>query len=86
MVPLVISISLCLHLLYEGLAELNLCSEQTPYPSLPPLAEKDQLCVYCFPYHVPRQFLVMDVYGAQIKECIIMFQEQIALIRERNAI
>lgn len=32
----------------------------------------------------------MDVYGAQIKECIIryyiMFQEQIALIRERNAI
>lgn len=89
-VPLVISISLCLHLLYEGPAELNFCSEQTHIPLFLPLAEKDPFCVYRFPDHVPRKFLVMDVYRAQIMEYIIryciMFQEHIALIRERNAI
>lgn len=89
-VPLVIRISLCLHLLYEGLAELNFCSEQTHIPLFPPLAEKDQLCVYYFPDHVSRKFLVMDVYWAQITECIIhyciVFQEHIALIKEHNAI
>lgn len=90
MVLLVISIGLSLCLLYEGWVELNLYSEQTHIFHFAPLAEKGHLCVYCFLHHIPRQFLVIDVYGAPIKECVIryciMFQEQIALIRECNAI
>lgn len=57
------SISVCLHLLYEGLAELTLCH----IPCFLPLAEQDQLCVYCLPHHVPRQFLVMDAEESRLR-------------------
>lgn len=51
MLPLVISVILCLYLLYGGPAELNLYFEQTHSPHLSPLAEKDQLL--CFLLSTP---------------------------------